>query len=196
MSIFLSIQTWLNNESIFVSDLNLREQFKQLSSQFEHVDLCSKSCFEPGHYTASVFLLSPDLTSILLIYHPTFQSWIQPGGHFEDKDDSLEAAAFRELKEETGVFIGDLLPILDLDIHSVPPKLKKNQPAHLHYDLRLFVKATQEQLSSNREISQAAWVSLSAFAQPTRSSEYGDASVVKGIQTFLAWREQALRPTL
>jgi len=189
MSIFKSIQTWLNNESIFVFDSKLRAQFQQLPVLFEQVDLSSKNCFSPGHYTSSIFLLSPDLQSVLLIYHPSFLSWIQPGGHLERADQSLEEACFRELREETGVQDGHILPILDLDIHSVPDNPKKQQPAHLHYDLRIFVQASELKLSSAREMA-AKWIPLKDFVQEQSSTAFGDASVLKGLKAFDAWQRQ------
>ena len=39
--------------------------------------------FEPGHFTASAFVLHPSNDSILLIFHEKLRLWLQPGGHVD-----------------------------------------------------------------------------------------------------------------
>ena len=86
--------------------------------------------YRPGHFTASAFVLSPDSSQLLLIYHPKFQRWIQPGGHLEAGDVSIEAAAQRELAEETGIVDVSLQKTVHLAVHQVPGKREK--PSHEH----------------------------------------------------------------
>ncbi len=88
--------------------------------------------FVPGHLTASGFVGGE--RGVLLIHHDRLGRWMQPGGHFEPEDESVEAAARREVEEETG--IGDLesLGLLDVDVHEIPAG--KSEPRHLHFDLR------------------------------------------------------------
>src|SRR5258705_4171245 len=62
----------------------------------------SRDHFVPGHLTASAFVLSPERAAVLLIFHKKLGIWVQPGGHIEAEDESLEAAARRELGEEVG----------------------------------------------------------------------------------------------
>lgn len=71
----------------------------------------------PYHFTASVVVLSDDLTHVLLGHHRKADAWLQFGGHLEDDDISVEAAARREGTEESGVALtGPLLPV-GLDAH-------------------------------------------------------------------------------
>jgi 8-oxo-dGTP pyrophosphatase MutT (NUDIX family) len=62
----------------------------------------------PEHLTASCFVLSPDLTRVLLCFHRKGQFWVQVGGHTEPGDRTLAEAALREAREESG--LGDLRP--------------------------------------------------------------------------------------
>ncbi|WP_405134999.1 NUDIX hydrolase [Nocardia sp. NBC_01388] len=57
----------------------------------------------PGHITASAIVLSHDESEVLLTLHPRVGRWIQLGGHCEESDESVAAAAFREATEESGI---------------------------------------------------------------------------------------------
>ncbi|AZR01270.1 NUDIX domain-containing protein [Trueperella pyogenes] len=75
----------------------------------------------PRHLTASLFVLSPDLTEILLDFHKKAGMWLQFGGHLEHDDASLPAAALREGREESGLssFVAFSEVPCDLDVHSL-----------------------------------------------------------------------------
>src|SRR5262245_2433773 len=66
-------------------------------------DPFARGHLQPGHFTASAFVLSADARALLLIYHPKLEIWVQPGGHVEPGDTDLLAAARRELHEEVGL---------------------------------------------------------------------------------------------
>jgi 8-oxo-dGTP pyrophosphatase MutT (NUDIX family) len=68
-------------------------------------DACLRECV-PGHITASALVLDHTGTRALLTLHPRFGRWLQLGGHCEDTDADIVAAALREAAEESG--IGDL----------------------------------------------------------------------------------------
>jgi len=101
------------------------------------VDLFDKHQTAPGHFTASAIAVTPDRSRVLLIRHPAFGLWLQPGGHTDPADRSLPEAAARELLEETGLGSNhtQLLGLHDVAVHEVPDG-SKGQPGHLHLDLR------------------------------------------------------------
>ncbi len=121
---------------------------------------CTRSLFTPGHFTASGFVMSPDRAAVLLIEHRRLGRWLQPGGHIDPSDPSPEAAARREIAEETGVAdLRLLVPgLFDLDIHPIPPRT--DEPAHEHFDLRFAFVARSGDLVPDAEVADARWVPL------------------------------------
>ena len=65
-------------------------------------DACRRACV-PGHITASTLVLSGDADEVLLTLHPRLGRWVQLGGHCEDIDADIVAAALREATEESGI---------------------------------------------------------------------------------------------
>jgi len=126
-------------------------------------EVFSKHFFDPGHFTASAFVVSPDSRSLLLIHHAHFDLWIQPGGHLDPEDPDLLAAARRELWEETGlqsVTRPVWAPgILDLDVHNVPGGMK-GQPAHQHYDVRFAFIAETLRVQAATDAKAVRWFPL------------------------------------
>lgn len=57
----------------------------------------------PVHLTASAIVVDAPGEHVALVWHRKGQFWVQPGGHLEPGETSLEAAALREVAEETGV---------------------------------------------------------------------------------------------
>jgi 8-oxo-dGTP pyrophosphatase MutT (NUDIX family) len=124
-----------------------------------------RSNYVPGHFTASAFLLSPNQEEICLIYHGKLHLWLQPGGHIEPTDESVVAAARREVMEETGNLDFTLFdaqnPIFDLDIHTIPESPKRNAPAHDHFDVRMLFQAHSPTLVAGDDALDARWVPIS-----------------------------------
>lgn len=126
---------------------------------------CSRKQFEPGHFTASAFVLHPSEPSILLIKHRKLGLWLQPGGHIQPDDDSAEHAARRELEEETGLeaytSLFDHCPF-DLDVHQIPAR--PDEPEHAHFDLRFAYQAQSTALKAQEdEVSDVAWTPIAAL---------------------------------
>jgi 8-oxo-dGTP pyrophosphatase MutT (NUDIX family) len=116
--------------------------------------------FDPGHFTASGFVVSPDGSSLLLIHHGKLDRWLQPGGHIEAEDSTVQAAARREIFEETGV--GDLhllgTSLVRIDAHEIPERGR--EPAHVHIDLGVGFLAVSLEIGPLDEVNDARWVPL------------------------------------
>jgi 8-oxo-dGTP pyrophosphatase MutT (NUDIX family) len=116
--------------------------------------------FAPGHFTASAFVLAPDRTELLLIHHAKLGLWLQPGGHVEPHDETVLAAARREVLEEVGVAALDLDHdgLFDLDVHEIPAR--KEALAHEHFDVRYLFRARDRSFAASSEVRGAKWTAL------------------------------------
>lgn len=117
-----------------------------------------RSEFDPGHFTASGFVSSPDRGSLLLIHHGKLHRWLQPGGHIEKDDTSVEDAVRREVAEETGLSALDRVgtSLVRIDAHPIPER--GDEPGHIHIDLAMgFISRTTE-IGVVDEILDAQWV--------------------------------------
>jgi 8-oxo-dGTP pyrophosphatase MutT (NUDIX family) len=127
----------------------------------------SRRRFEPGHFTASAFVLSPSEDALLLIFHKKLGIWVQPGGHVEATDETLSAAARREAEEEVGLALPNTeeAGIFDLDIHAIPAR--KDEPSHEHFDVRYRFRAPTLDFVRTEEVADARWVPLADLASLT-----------------------------
>lgn len=123
-----------------------------------------RSEFDPGHFTASGFVVSPEGHSLLLIHHGKLDRWLQPGGHIEGEDATIESAARREVFEETGVkglrHVGPAL--LRIDAHEIPERGR--EPAHVHVDLGIGFHALNPEIGPLDEVNDARWVRFDELA--------------------------------
>lgn len=100
-------------------------------------DPFSRGHFDPGHITASCYVVDPE-GRLLLHHHRRLDRWLQMGGHVE-ADELTAEAALREAREESG--LADLLlesRILDVDVHAIPAS--KGDPLHHHFDVRYLAR--------------------------------------------------------
>jgi 8-oxo-dGTP pyrophosphatase MutT (NUDIX family) len=122
----------------------LRDYF--LEHLARHRDGLSKAC-NPDHITASGLVVSEDRSRVLLNLHGKYRTWMQFGGHCEDTDPTLAAAALRETSEESGIAdlrLVDLVPV-QLDLHEV--RCGPIRPSH-HLDVRFVAVAPDGALES------------------------------------------------
>jgi 8-oxo-dGTP pyrophosphatase MutT (NUDIX family) len=93
---------------------------------------------QTGHITASAMIVHEDRQRVLLCLHGRFHMWCQLGGHCEDGDRTVVAAALREATEESGIsgLIIDPDPI-GVDIHAVTC----SGGASHHFDVRFAMLA-------------------------------------------------------
>jgi 8-oxo-dGTP pyrophosphatase MutT (NUDIX family) len=93
-----------------------------------------------AHFTASAFVIDDACARTCLVEHAKLGRLLQPGGHIEPDDVSLEAAAIREAREETALEV-ELHPTaprpFDVDIHEIADR--PGEPAHFHLDVRYLL---------------------------------------------------------
>lgn len=139
----------------------------------EHEDCFERSC-AVGHITGSAWLVNPAGDKALLTLHHNLQRWMQTGGHADGDSNPLRVAT-REAEEESG--IKGITPlseeIYDIDIHLIPARPAKGEPAHYHYDIRYQLRAPHEAYCISPESDDLAWWSAADFA--TRESELDEA---------------------
>ena len=83
-----------------VEQQSLRDEYIAHIDSFD--DAMFRTCV-PGHLTASTLIVDHSRERVLLTLHPKVGIWLQMGGHCEAGDASLQAAAAREAREESGI---------------------------------------------------------------------------------------------
>ena len=118
----------------------------------------SAARFDPGHITASAFVVHPTEHAVGLILHSKIGLWLQPGGHVEPDDVGIVEAALREVREEVGVGPAGPPWLCDIDIHTFPAR--RDVPTHLHHDVRVAFRADSDRLVQGDGVDAARWWSF------------------------------------
>lgn len=142
------------------NDVKEQGMLKQMINFIEQNTDCFERSNQAGHITGSAWLLSPDEKKVLLTHHKKLNRWLQVGGHSDGQNNTWDVA-LREATEESGIQNISFLiqDIFDIDVHAIPENKKKNEPEHLHYDVRFLLKAPSEDFIISEESNDLKWVS-------------------------------------
>ncbi|MEU8760325.1 NUDIX hydrolase [Streptomyces sp. NPDC048659] len=141
----------------------------------EHPDGMYKPC-TAGHLTSSALVIDPSRGRVLLTLHKKLNMWLQMGGHCEQGDPTVEAAALREGTEESGIAGLTLLPggPVRLDRHPIPA------PCHWHLDVQYAALAPAgAEAAISDESLDLRWFAYDEVA------EVADTSVVRLLESSL-----------
>jgi len=129
------------------------------------------NCFDrsaQAHMACSIWVINPEATQTLLVYHNIYDSWSWIGGHADGERD-LEAVALRELGEETGIQHARIVPrgpgnIYSLEVLTVNGHEKRGAyvSSHLHLNVTYLAIAdpTEPIRAKPDENSGVRWVPL------------------------------------
>ena len=131
----------------------------------------SRNQFEPGHITASCYVIDGG-GRLLLHHHRRLNRWLQMGGHVEAGEQPVDAA-LREAAEESGLRDLELAydGIADLDVHVIPAG--RGEPQHRHFDVRYIARTgSPEAIAMDaQESNDLIWVDLDRAADLMKGEE-------------------------
>ncbi len=122
------------------------------------------------HFTSSAFVLNPNRTHVLMVYHNIYNSWSWTGGHADGEPD-LFVVAKKELMEETGVSEAKAIQqeLISLDILPVIGHVKNGKyvAPHLHFNTTyLFEVNDDAQIKAKLdENSAVGWIAIDEIRQ-------------------------------
>ena len=113
----------------------------------KHPDAFSRSNLV-AHMTASAWIVNPERTKVVMVYHRIYDSWSWTGGHADGETDLL-AVALREAREETGLQNVRAVSedIFSLEVLTVDGHEKRGQyvPSHLHLNVTYLLEADESE---------------------------------------------------
>ena len=146
------------NEQEQQDKLRILHFLKNNPDAFERSNMCA-------HMTASAWVINPEATKVLMVYHKLYDSWSWTGGHADGERDML-ALAIREVQEETGV--QNVRPVTEdiysLEVLTVDGHVKRGEyvSSHLHMNVTYLLMADERETLHicEDENSGVAWFSL------------------------------------
>lgn len=120
----------------------------------------SRHQFTPGHVTATGLVLHPDGMGVAMVMHARLKRWLLPGGHVEEGDKCVVAAAAREVFEEAGLCV-EWGEIIGADVHGITAMVKAGvevEPYHLHHDVLVWFRSENVDLVLSDESNDVKWV--------------------------------------
>ena len=127
-----------------------------------------------AHLTASAWVVSPDRSQVVMVYHNLYQSWSWMGGHADGEADLLQVAK-KEVMEECGLKELRIVSpeIFSLEVLCVDGHEKKGKylSSHLHLNVTYLFEADPSQLLRIKpdENSGVDWIAVEDI--PLKSSE-------------------------
>lgn len=118
-----------------------------------------------AHMTVSSWIVNPERTKTLMVYHNIYDSWSWTGGHADGETDLL-SVALREAREETGIaHVRPVSPeIFSLEVLTVDGHEKRGAyvPSHLHLNVTYLLEAEESDTLHicKEENSGVAWFTL------------------------------------
>ena len=136
-----------------------------LSFVHGRADACRRECVA-GHVTASALVLDHTGSRVLLTLHPRLGRWVQLGGHCDEGDADVVAAALREATEESGVPGLRIAPELAA-VHVHPVTCSLGVPTR-HLDLQFVAHApVGAQIAISDESEDLRWWPVDALPDGT-----------------------------
>ncbi len=128
-------------------------------------DGCLRACV-PGHVTGSALVVDHTGNRALLTLHPRFGRWLQLGGHCEESDADIVAAALREATEESGIDGLEIDPSLAA-LHVHPVTCSLGVPTR-HLDMQFIARAPADaEIVCSDESLDLRWWPLDALPDET-----------------------------
>lgn len=153
-------------------EFELEKEFRVSLLSFVKANFdCFERSLSIGHVTGSAWIINHQYTKALLTHHKKLDRWLQLGGHADGETNIIKVAS-AEAQEESGLESLHLHSenIFDIDIHTIPAR--KNEPEHLHYDVRfLFIADENEELRISHESKNLAWIPFEQMKEKTNNNE-------------------------
>lgn len=140
----------------------------------------------PAHITCSAVVIDRHRRVLHIRHKAGGRLLLAPGGHVE-ADDTLLAAALREVKEEAGIPASALVltpelrdePI-NVDVHAIDPDPARGEAAHWHYGVRFvfcLVDRAPELALQAEEVTGSAWLPSDEVSSPTLREKLADSAL-------------------